>query len=479
MRLITWNCRGLGNGPAIRGLLDIQKREAPDILFLSETKHNGKWLDWLRWKLEMLNLVTVDSVGTSGGLALFWRRGIEVEVKSFSKYHIDSVIKENDGIEWRFTGIYGESKNEDKDNTWEILRCLKEQFEMPWLCSGDFNEILFNFEKEGGQPRAESNMQKFRLALEDCDLQDLGFFGDPFTWRNNHHVATRYTKERLDRAVANSSWRYMFPMVRVTNGDPRHSDHRPIIIDVGCRQNMDCLQQMQIMPKFEAKWLEEEECEIRVTKAWGIAMEEGCNTMMQMQMKVLGDLWEWDRNILGDLEKRIKKVKSELDTCRRMSISQESVNREHLLHYKLERLQDQHNTYWKQRAHNSWLTKGDRNTSFFHAFASKRRRKNWIRSLKDENGFLVVGDQLKHFIANQYQQLFMSCAGSHADYVLNCVDPRVTTEMNESLMEPFTGEEIWNALESIGDLKAPGADEGLSAMLQKAEKEGKIEGIKI
>ena len=95
MKLITWNCRGLGNGPAIRGLLDIQKQEAPDILFLSETKHDGKWL---RWKLEMPNFVTVDSVRTSGGLALFWRRGIEVEVKSFSKYHIDSVIEEHDGF---------------------------------------------------------------------------------------------------------------------------------------------------------------------------------------------------------------------------------------------------------------------------------------------------------------------------------------------------------------------------------------------
>ena len=150
-------------------------------------------------------------------------------------------------------------------------------------------------------------MHKFRLALEDCDLQDLGFFGDPFTWRNNHHVAASFTKERLDRAVANSSWRYTFPMVRVTNGDPRHSDHRPIIIDVGCRQSMDCLQEMQVMPKFEAKWIEEEECEFRVMEVWGRAMEEGWNSMMQMQMKVLGDLWEWDRNILGELEKRIKK----------------------------------------------------------------------------------------------------------------------------------------------------------------------------
>jgi hypothetical protein len=34
-----------------------------------------------------------------------------------SKYHIDVVIKE-DRWKWRFTGIYGESRNEEKENTW-------------------------------------------------------------------------------------------------------------------------------------------------------------------------------------------------------------------------------------------------------------------------------------------------------------------------------------------------------------------------
>ena len=34
----------------------------------------------------------------------------------------------------------------------------------------------------------------------------------------------------------------------------------------------------------------------------------------------------------------------------------------------------------------------------------------------------------------------------------------MTQEMNEALMKPFTDEEIWTALDNIGDLKAPGAD---------------------
>ena len=81
--------------------------------------------------------------------------------------------------------------------------------------------------------------------------------------------------------------------------------------------------------------------------------------MVEMQKNVLCDLWEWDRNVLGELERRIKRAKRELENCRQQGISQESVNREHLLHYKLERLQDQHHIYLKQRAHNTRLTKED------------------------------------------------------------------------------------------------------------------------
>jgi hypothetical protein len=44
-------------------------------------------------------------------------------------------------------------------------------------------------------------MEKFRHALEDCGLDDLGFVGDTFTWRNHHHQAEGYIKQRLDRAV--------------------------------------------------------------------------------------------------------------------------------------------------------------------------------------------------------------------------------------------------------------------------------------
>lgn len=362
--------------------------------------------------------------------------------------------------------MYGEPRSEEKEKTWRLLRILCDRSTLPWLCCGDFNEILFNCEKEGGAPRSESCMAKFRQALEDCQLHDLGFVGDAFTWRNHHHLASNYIKERLDRAVANGAWRARFPLVRVINGDPRHSDHRSVIVETGATEKQQWGQPLEIMQKFEARWLEEEECQARVEEAWENALEGGQTRLMEIQSRVLKELWAWDRTVLGELKKRVKNLRKELEKCRREPISNRQVNREHLLRYKLERLLDQQHIYWKQRAHSTWLTKGDRNTKFFHAQASEKKKRNTIQKLQDGHGGLVAGNQLKSFISNQYQQLFRSNGCSQMDAVLQCVQARVTPEMREGLAAPYQREEVWVALKDMGDLKAPGAD-GIPAIFYK------------
>lgn len=75
----------------------------------------------------------------------------------------------------RFTGIYGEPQADQKHRTWELMRDLHSQdpTHMPWLSAGDFNEILFHHEKEGGVQRAQVCLDRFREALEFCEIHDL------------------------------------------------------------------------------------------------------------------------------------------------------------------------------------------------------------------------------------------------------------------------------------------------------------------
>jgi hypothetical protein len=71
---------------------------------------------------------------------------------------------------------------------------------LSWMILGDFNEILFSSEKEGGAPQGQRYMQAFQNCLNKCSLEDLGYTGDTFTWGRG-----RLT-ELLDRAVANGEW---------------------------------------------------------------------------------------------------------------------------------------------------------------------------------------------------------------------------------------------------------------------------------
>jgi len=107
MKLIAWNYRGLGNGPTIRSLLNLQKEEDPDILFLSETKMDSRRMEGLRWKLGMTNLVVKDCKGKGGGLAIFWKKEIDLHLRGVSRFYIDADVVEKDGFTWRFTGFYG------------------------------------------------------------------------------------------------------------------------------------------------------------------------------------------------------------------------------------------------------------------------------------------------------------------------------------------------------------------------------------
>jgi hypothetical protein len=253
-------------------------------------------------------------------------------------------------------------------------------------------------------------MDRFRETLEFCQLKDLVYEGDTFTWRNHNHVPDNYIRERLDKAVANHQWRAHFLAARVVNGDPRHSDHRPLIITTeksvrgGGRSGERGF-------KFEASWLKEDKCREVVEDVWNQAMEQPSASVHDELKGVAVSLTNWSQNVLGDLKRRVRKVK-ELEECRRLEIGREQVAKEEVLRYKLERLEEQVDIFWKQRAHVNWLQKGDRNTSFFHAACKERRKKNRIERPKREDGEWMEREEEKRtYIANYFSVLFRSNGG--------------------------------------------------------------------
>jgi hypothetical protein len=145
------------------------------------------------------------SNGRSGGVILFWKKEVIIQQIFSAPNYIDVRVVEGTNKIWRLTGIYGEPRLQDKYKTWDKLRDLHNQYDLPWVVIGNFNEICFSHEKDGGNARPPRFMQAFREALDDCGLEDLGFTGDPFTWKCGR------MRQRLDRVVATNSWSLMHP----------------------------------------------------------------------------------------------------------------------------------------------------------------------------------------------------------------------------------------------------------------------------
>ena len=65
-------------------------------------------MEWLKHKWDYDNCLVVDYVGRAGGLALSWSAEVQVDVNSYSTFHINMKVSGN-RIEdtWHFTRFYG------------------------------------------------------------------------------------------------------------------------------------------------------------------------------------------------------------------------------------------------------------------------------------------------------------------------------------------------------------------------------------
>lgn len=92
MRLISWNCQGLGSsltGNALQKLCKIQK---PQLLFLMETRQPEDFIVSWKRKLKFTKHFVVNSINTDGGLALFWDDSVQITVLDYSPNYVDTMV---------------------------------------------------------------------------------------------------------------------------------------------------------------------------------------------------------------------------------------------------------------------------------------------------------------------------------------------------------------------------------------------------
>ena len=130
-----------------------------------ETKFTVSEMQSVKTKLEFPAILVVPSVRRSGGLALLWKNEVVVSSQTYSPNHIDVHVSSPLHSLWRLTGVYGLPKERLKSETWRLMRHLRGRASLPWVCLGDFNEILHSDERNGQIPKPLWPMQDFQTTL--------------------------------------------------------------------------------------------------------------------------------------------------------------------------------------------------------------------------------------------------------------------------------------------------------------------------
>ena len=98
MKILSWNCQGLGNLWTVRNLHKIVKEQAPSICFLMETRLDREGINYWCKELPYKNMFVVKKPGLCGRLALMWKEDIKLDAFKFFDNQISVTVTESDGF---------------------------------------------------------------------------------------------------------------------------------------------------------------------------------------------------------------------------------------------------------------------------------------------------------------------------------------------------------------------------------------------
>jgi exonuclease III len=241
MKIVSWNCRGLGNPANIEAVKDLMKVEPADILMLQETKIEGEaLLEINKHKWQKNTGKAISARGTFGGIATLWKVEKFSLVNSYNTQH------------WRFTelkhtaskltithfNLYVPTLHNEKKDCWKTLNeFLEKKSPSNIIIVRDLNLVMNDKEKRGGRPSKDQMIFVVEDIIQQWDLMYFKPSKGMYTWTNNR-MGEEHISARLDRFLVQSTLLLERKLISTAILPKLTSDHKPILLQLEDEENL-------------------------------------------------------------------------------------------------------------------------------------------------------------------------------------------------------------------------------------------------
>lgn len=257
---------------------------------------------------------------------------------------------------------------------------------------------------------------------------------------------------RLDRFLYSSAWAMKFSDHRSRRLCRVTSDHFPIILE------NSSLNWGPTPFRFDNYLLKEKLFIKNISSWWSLTHQNGQPgySFIRRLKKLALKVKEWKRGNVDAIKSRKKILSEEIDSINSL---EESLHQKRIsLKVDLHEAVLQELRFQRQRCKKIWLKEGDENTSLFHKIGSARRRKNFIAELISSNDIsLVTDDHLEQEIVDHFNNIYNNIPAP--GWMVSNLDwHHISSELAAFLTRPFTEDEVWKNLRSLGHNKSPCPD---------------------
>ena len=130
----------------------------------------------------------------------------------------------------------------------------------------------------------------------------------------------------------------------------------------------------------------------------------------------------WNKTEFGHVGRTIFELQDQLEGLELQPLSLEVIQAMRSTWIDLNYWLEKEDAMWRQRSRINWFQSGDKNTTFFHAKASAKQKRNFIEGLLDANEVWQEDEnKIKEIVMDYYTNLFTSSNPSNFEELFQAV----------------------------------------------------------